>query len=711
MDARIFKEIVPKYLDEEKTSDVYEALEWSSKLLEGSFRYSGEPIINHSIGVAAIELEEIGLGRRSVIATLFHDSVRLGLISSEEVGKAFGDKVKEILSGLTRISQVDPKISVLQEDNFKELIVSYSTDPRIILIKLADRLEVMRSLDMFPSQKRTKKSWETLHLYAPLAHKLGLYSIKSEMEDLSLKFLEPESYHYILKCLHDSEDERLRFIDSFVKPIKTRMDSLGISYKLKARTKSVYSIWRKMKKQNVDFNGVYDVFAIRIIADCPHEIEKMQCWTIFSIVTDFYTPNPDRMRDWISIPKSNGYESLHTTVVTTEGKWVEVQIRTTRMDDIAEHGVAAHWRYKGVSDGTTSSAEWLMKVRDVVEASEGSVMTEEFDFTSASSEVFVFTPKGDLRKLPIGATLLDFAFDIHSDVGSSCTGGKVNGKNVPIRYVLHNGDIVEVATSKNQTPKVAWLSIVVTSKARNRIQQILRQMEAEQAQIGREELERKIRNWKLDVALEPATSALTKSLKIKTANELYGLISTGKLPMTQVKNCLMSFLSDGDIIQQTPQKAKKIRSKGANDYIEIDGYGGGMDYKLGKCCNPVYGDQIFGFVTVSAGITIHRRACPNANRLITEYPYRVIQAKWKENSGSFLVTLCFTADDRNGLAADITELISTSLKFEIRQLSISASGNDAKGEITLSVGTKSQVDMLLASLKRIKGIKNTYRKS
>lgn len=707
-----FKDKVYKVFDKEKADDVIRALEWSSTLLVNDFRSSGEPLINHAIGVSAIEIDEIGLGRRSVISTLFHDAVRLGYITPEEVGTAFGEKIQEILSGLTKISKVDPKISVLQEDNFKELIVSYSTDPRIILIKLADRLEIMRSLDMFPPLKRNKKSWETLHLYAPLAHKLGLYSIKSEMEDLSLKYLEPNSYSHILKCLKDSEEERTRFIAEFVKPIKEKMDSIGISYKLKSRTKSIYSIWRKMVKQNVDFDGVYDVFAIRIIVDCPHEIEKMQCWTIFSIVTDFYTPNPDRMRDWISIPKSNGYESLHTTVVTPEGKWVEVQIRTTRMDDIAEHGVAAHWRYKGVSDGTSSSQEWLMRVREVVEASEGTMQTEGFDFSSATSEVFVFTPKGDLRKLPQGATLLDFAFDIHSDIGAMCIGGKVNGKNVPIRYELHNGDIVEISTLKTQTPKLSWLSFVVTSKARNRIQQLLRQQEAEQAKLGREDLERKIHNWKLDIDIEPASSALIKAFKIKTANELYGLISTGKLPIAQVKSCLTSYVQNGatEETQQEKRKTRKQNTSGAKDYIEIDGYGSGMDYKLGKCCNPVFGDKIFGFVTVLSGITIHRQSCPNAARLISNYPYRVINAKWKETSGSFLVTLCFVSEDRNGLAADITEVISSKLKSEIRQLNMSSVGGEVKGEITLSVASTSQVDMLIASLKRIKGVRNSYRK-
>jgi len=706
-----FESLASKILGDEKIKDVLDALDISKTLLDGKTRYSGEPFLLHSLGVASILLEEIGLGRNSVVAALLHDPARMGLLSYEEVKSRFGDKVLELLVGLTRISDVDPKVSVLQEDNFKELIVSYSTDPRIILIKIADRLEVMRSLHMFPSSKRTKKSWETLHLYAPIAHKLGLYSIKGEMEDISFKYLESESYNYIKKRLAESEEERQFLISGFVKPICERLDSMGISYKLKSRTKTVYSIWKKMKRQNVDFDGVFDLFAIRFILDCSNEKEKMLCWTVFSVVTDFYTPNPDRMRDWISIPKSNGYESLHTTVVTPEGKWVEVQIRTTRMDDIAEHGLAAHWKYKGLTSGTNASSDWMARVRDIMETSKDSLMTDSFDFESVSSEIFVFTPKGDLRKLPFESTLLDFAYDIHTDIGSSCTGGLVNGKRVQLRHQLRNGDIVEVTTSKNQIPSQSWLSFVKTSKARLRIQQVLRQMSVEQAAMGREELERKLRNWKLPITLEPASSALTKMLKIKTINELYELIAKGRLPMSQVKSCLMSFLSSESTEPEQQRKARASKQKNKEDAVVIGGYGNGMGYKLAGCCHPVVGDDIFGFVTISAGVTIHRKNCPNASRLLNEFPYRVIPAKWKESTGLFLLTLCVSADDRGGLVHDITELLGTQLKIPIRQISLVANSGEAKGEITLEIGTKSQTDMVIATLKRVKGVRRVFRKS
>lgn len=707
-----FEDLVFRNLGKEEGADVMEACRMVFALTDGQTRYSGEPFVMHALGVASIVLSEIGLGYTSTIAALLHDPVRLGQLPLDDVTLRFGEKVSELLIGLTRISDVDPKVSVLQEDNFKELIVSYSTDPRIILIKLADRLEVMRSLSMFPSSKRTKKSWETLHLYAPIAHKLGLYSVKGEMEDLAFKYLEPESYNYIQKRIAESEDERQRFIAGFVKPITGRLDSMSVSYKLKSRTKSVYSIWKKMKRQNVDFDGVFDLFAIRIILDCEPEREKMLCWTVFSVVTDFYTPNPDRMRDWISIPKSNGYESLHTTVVTPEGKWVEVQIRTVRMDDIAEHGLAAHWKYKGLAAGGSSSSDWMAKVREIVETSHDGFVSDRFDFESVSSEIFVFTPKGDLRKLPAGATLLDFAFDIHTDVGSACTGGRINGKNVPIRHQLHNGDIVEVTTSKNQVPKQSWLSFVKTSKARARIQQVLRQQAAEQAKIGREELERKIRNWKLQINVEAATSALTRLLKIKTTNELLELIATGRIPASQVKSCLVSFLSSPSGEPDVQHKAKTVRQEKKNDIIEIGGYGNGMDYKMAGCCHPVAGDDIFGFVTVSSGVTIHRLTCPNASRLLEGFPYRVIPARWKLSAEhKFLATFCISAYDRTGLTHDITDLLEGQLNIPIRQISLVKDPSGVKGEITLEVANRSKADSVIATLKHVKGINRVSRKS
>ncbi|MEG2756290.1 MAG: TGS domain-containing protein, partial [Mucinivorans sp.] len=452
------------------------------------------------------------------------------------------------------------------------------------------RLEVMRELESFPELKRNKKSWETINLYAPLAHKLGLYVIKSEMEDLSLKYLETKDYNSIQKKLADSEHERREFIEKFKAPIIEKLDSLGLNYKLKSRTKSIYSIWRKMHQQNVNFEGVYDVFAVRIIIDCEAEFEKMHCWTAFSVVTDFYLPNPDRMRDWISIPKSNGYESLHATVLVdklaTPPRWVEVQIRSQRMDEVAERGVAAHWRYKGNSAGNITSEQWLERLRSVVESTDGAsaALKEEFDLTQGTSEVFVFTPTGDIRKLPEGATLLDFAFDIHTNVGAACTGGRINGRNVSIREMLRSGDIAEVVTSKNQKAKADWLNFVVTNKAKGKIKQILREAQANSSILGREELERKVKNWKIPLTVEECVNYLSKYFKVRTGMEVYTAIAQGRVPMIEIKEFLQKAY-EGTLPAGVakPRKEPAERKTDSQDMMIIDNGLAQVDYKLGNC--------------------------------------------------------------------------------------------------------------------------------
>ena len=497
-----FLDLLGRTFNEQSRQAVMEAFEMARTALDGMVRYDGTPLFDHSVRTAEIVISEIGLGRNSTISTLLHDVARLGLADADEIEKRFGSIPVSILEGLNLISKVHTKVSMSQADNFRDLIVSYSTDPRIILIKLADRLEVMRSLAMFPEGKQRKKSWESMNLYAQIAHKLGLYSIKSELEDIALKYLEPEDYAYISRRLEETAAERDEFIAGFVAPIRERLDAQGIQYHIKGRTKSVYSIWRKMKRTGVSFDEVYDIFAIRIIVECPTESEKQLCWSIYSIVTDFYTPNPDRMRDWISIPKSNGYESLHTTVVTKDGHWVEIQIRSERMDEVAERGIAAHWRYKGVHGSGSRNDEWLARLREIMEESTNkSQIANKIDTESTSEEVFVFTPAGDLRKLPKGATVLDFAFDIHTHVGAACTGAKIGGRNVSIKEELHNGDIVNIITAKTQKPKADWLNYVVTAKARNKIKACLREEEAKVARFGREELERKLKNWKLSIPM------------------------------------------------------------------------------------------------------------------------------------------------------------------------------------------------------------------
>ncbi|MEG3047349.1 MAG: RelA/SpoT family protein, partial [Mucinivorans sp.] len=661
---------------------IVSAMRTSERLMRLRVRYNNDPFVHHSLGVARIVASQMGLGPGAVVASLLHDVAREGLMTMPQITAQYGTTVSEILRGMNSISSVDAKISTLQANNFRDLIISYSTDPRVLLIKIADRLEVMRSLGAFPELKRNKKSWETIHLYAPLAHKLGLYSIKTELEDLALRYLEEKEYRSIEQKLKESQKERELFIAEFIRPIDEKLKTLGLSYKIKSRTKSIYSIWRKMKKQRVPFEGVYDIFAVRVVVDCPEPIEKMQCWTVFSVVTDFYTPNPDRMRDWISIPKSNGYESLHATVLASlpaqdSPRWVEVQIRSARMDDIAERGVAAHWRYKELAAGAMSTESWLERLRSIVDSSASDLpMGEEFDFSVSSSEVFVFTPTGDLRKLPEGATVLDFAFDIHSLVGASCTGALVNSHAVPIKERLRSGDVVEIKSSKNQRAKVDWLNFVVTNKAKSKIRQILREELASSATLGKEELERKIKNWRLPLTMEEAVTLLCKLYKVKTGIEVYDMIAEGRASMNEIKEHLGNYVQEGlPINEPKPRKINPAATEPqkSNETLIIDDSVHGLEYKMAKCCNPIFGDDIFGFVTIHSGITIHRTSCPNAARLRSQYPYREIPARWRKEaestSGAFLATIKVSGDDSQGMASSITDTITQKLGINIRSVS------------------------------------------
>ena len=708
---RPFLETARSIFDDEVYALVHEALRLAVDRLKGMARHDGTPLVAHSINTAMIVIREVGLGRNSTISTLLHDVVRLQLMDVYKIGNRFGEQCVGILQGLCNISDVDPKVANDQIDNFRELIVSYSTDPRVILIKLADRLEVMRILDIFPEQKRKKKSWESLNLYAQIAHKLGLYNIKSELEDIALKYLEPADYAYIEKRIAETAAEREQFIRGFVRPIEEKMRAQGIRYHLKSRTKSIYSIWRKMKRMRIGFDEVYDLFAIRIIIDCPREQEKAQCWSIYSIVTDFYTPNPDRMRDWISIPKSNGYESLHTTVVTDTGRWVEIQIRSERMDEIAERGVAAHWRYKGVKGGGLGTEQWFSKLREIMETTQTQSLAEKFDAKLSSGEVFVFTPNGDLRKLSEGATVLDFAFDIHSGLGMTCVGGKVNHRNVSLREVLHNGDIVEILTSKQQKPKADWLNIVTTAKARSRIKAYMREQQAQAASLGREELERKIKNWKLSVTMDDAVMVLCKYYKLKTGTELYGQIAQQKIVLADIKEVLTRYLSDS--LDERPVREVPVTkvSVESDDALIIDESLSNIEYKLANCCNPIFGDEIFGFTTVSGGITIHRQDCPNAQRLKERYPYRVLPARWQAEGakGAFRAAIRIQADDLTGLVNKIAEVINRDLKINIRSMSLNSSGGTLSGLINIEVTSTQVVDAVIYSLMRIKGVQKVFR--
>ena len=725
------RKVVATTFSERSQKMVDHALQFAASHLSGLTRYDGSPMMDHGVAVAHIVVEEVGLGRNSTIAAIVHDVVRIAAQEhreefdslAAEICREYGEEVWGIALALCKISDIKLKVSKEQASDFRDMIVSYSEDPRVILIKLADRLEVMRSLAMFPEKKRLKKSWESMNLYAEIAHKLGLYAIKSELEDLSLKYIEPEAYAHIVECLEQSKEERMAFIEEFLRPVREKLDAEGIHYHIKSRTKSVFSIFQKMRKQRVEFDGVYDIFALRIIIDCPREKEKSQCWTVYSHVTDLYVPNPERMRDWISIPKSNGYESLHATVHTAEGRWVEVQIRTERMDEVAERGIAAHWRYKGVKQGGMGAEEWLSHLREMLESTTSETIAHRFEAKPAAGEIFVFTPSGDIRKLPEGATVLDFAFDIHTSLGSSCVGGKLAGRVVPIKEQLHNGDICEVLTRRDQTPKADWLTICVTSKARSRIRIFLREERQKHARLGREELERKLKNWKLEVAIDEAVSYLCKHYKVRRGNDLYMLIADAKVDMGDIKDVLQRWLS-GAIdeerrvaaaeVEERKLRLREERGEEAprrSDALVIDEHINNIEYKLGRCCNPIKGDNIFGFVTISSGITIHRDDCPNARRMRERYPYRVMEARWRDDAvGAFRITVGISAVDIPGRATTIMDVASKELKLAVRGINFTPKGDGmASAQLTVEVPSSGIVDMLLHSLRRIKGVKNAYR--
>ena len=709
---------------------VDKALSYASERMQGYMRYDGTPLLDHDVAVGEIVVREIGLGRNSLIAAILHDVMRICNAEhpeqveqlSAEIRQEFGEEVLGIIVGLCKISNIRLKVSKEQAEDFRDMIVSYSEDPRVILLKIADRVEVMRSLEMFPVEKRRKKSWESLNLYAQIAHKLGLYALKSELEDLALRWLEPKAYDHILQKLEETESERQTFISRFLEPIIARLDAQQIQYHIKSRTKSVYSIWSKMRKQGVPFEGVYDIFALRIIIDCEPSDEKRLCWTTYSIVSDCYTPNPDRMRDWITIPKKNGYESLHTTVSAGEGRWVEIQIRSERMDAVAERGIAAHWRYKGVQQGAQTSEQWLSRLREALEETTHQ-LSQRFEAKPSSGEIFVFTPNGDIRKLPEGATVLDFAFDIHTSLGSTCTGAKVNNRAVPIREVLHNGDIVEVMTQKNQQPKADWLSFCVTNKARSRIRSVLRAEEQKFARVGREELERKLKNWKISVSIDEAVAYIGRQLKIRTGREVYSAIATQKIDFLDLKEMLLHWLSgkaederraaaaEAEQLKESLKAEREQPAPRSTDALIIDERINNIEYKLARCCNPIKGDDIFGFVTVASGITIHRSDCPNAQRLKESYPYRVMEAQWRQNAdGAFRATIAVMAHDTSGLAAQITELITRDMKLNIRMLNFSSRGDGTvAGTVAVEVMSASQVDSLISALQRIKGVQKAYR--
>ena len=722
--------LVRANFSEQTRALVDEALVYADGKLTGLCRYDGTPLLDHAVAVAMVVISEVGLGRNSTVSAILHDVVRLAhkrlpaeefLALTADIRDRFGEQVVGITMGLANISELRLKVAKEQADNFRDLLVSYSEDPRVILIKLADRLEVMRSLEMFPREKWRKKSWESMNLYAQIAHKLGLYSLKSELEDIALKYLEPEDYAYISRRLEETAAERDEFIAGFVAPIRERLDAQGIQYHIKGRTKSVYSIWRKMKRTGVSFDEVYDIFAIRIIVECPTESEKQLCWSIYSIVTDFYTPNPDRMRDWISIPKSNGYESLHTTVVTKDGHWVEIQIRSERMDEVAERGIAAHWRYKGVHGSGSRNDEWLARLREIMEESTNkSQIANKIDTESTSEEVFVFTPAGDLRKLPKGATVLDFAFQIHTNVGSHCCGGRVNGKNVPMRTQLKSGDQVEVLTSQNQMPKRDWLTYAITTKAKSKIRQSISEQELKTAAYAKETIERKFKNKKIEYD-EPVMMRLIKKLGYKYVNEFYKAIHEETI---DVNNFIDMYVEAYKRAKEIVEPGQQISAENYNinngaedehlesskDVLVIDQNVKGVEYSLAKCCNPVYGDDIFGFVTINRGIKIHRKDCPNAKHLREGLGYRFIKARWAGKGNSkYNATLRIVGNDDIGIVNNITSIISKENGIMLRSIDIKSDDGLFQGTLTVMISETRQLENLIKKLRTVKGVKNITR--
>lgn len=697
------------------TSEIRKAFHLAYGVLKAKPDLNNEPYINRCIAVARIAVEEIGLGRTSIICSLLYDAVHEGKITIEKVKEQFGNEVAQLVGDLTKISSIDTTNTTEQAENFRKLLLSLVTDVRVILIKLSERLQVMRNLESYPETMHIPVANETFYLYAPLAHRLGLYNIKTEMEDISLYFRDKESYSLIARKLEETTSARNRFIKEFIQPIKEELEKQGFKFEIKGRLKSVHSIYNKMRKQGVAFEEVYDIFAIRIIVNSELKNEKADCWRVYSIVSDFYQPNPLRMRDWISIPKTNGYESLHTTVIGPGGKWVEVQIRTVRMNEIAEKGLAAHWKYKG-GEADKGLDTWLAKVREILEAPE----SEAMDFLDTlkpslyAEEIFVFTPTGDLKKLPLNATVLDFAFDIHSNIGCMCVGAKVNGKSVPIRYVLHNGDRVEILTSKTQKPKSDWLSFVVTSKARNKIKAIIKEETAKSAEAGKEILQRRLKNWKF-LFNDTNLKKLQKHYKVKNVTDLYALIAEDKVDFTIIKELLQEkpeTQKSPDKIEETfVEKIVKSHTSKNDDYLIIDNKIDSLDYKLAKCCNPIFGDPIFGFVTINEGVKIHRTNCPNAEQMISKYGYRVVNARWTSNDGSaqYQADIRIVGIDEMGLVSRISDLLSRDLKVNMRSISFDTNDGMFEGRISLFVKDNAHLDNLLNRLRKVKGVLSASR--
>lgn len=678
------------------------------------------PIL-YALQTAEIAVNEIGLRRDGVIAILMQTSVVDGYQTLGDIEKKYGEGVAHIIRGLLRINELYKRNPVIESENFRNLLVSFSEDMRVILIMIANRVNMMRQIrDTDQLEAKQRVSEEASYLYAPLAHKLGLYKLKSELEDLSLKYLEHDAYYMIKEKLNATKASRDAYIARFIKPIQEKLDAAGLKYHMKGRTKSIHSIWQKMKKQQCGFEGVYDLFAIRIILDSPRDKEYMQCWQVFALITAMYQPNPKRMRDWLSVPKSNGYESLHTTVLGPENKWVEVQIRTERMDEIAEHGLAAHWRYKGIKSEKGGIDEWLANIRSALENNDDLQLMDQFKMDLKEDEVYVFTPKGDLLNFPKGATVLDFAYYIHSRIGNTCVGGKINGRAVSFRQELHSGDQIEILTQSNQKPRQEWINIVKTSKAKAKIRLAIKETQKKEGLFAKELLERRFKNRKLEIE-ESIMARTIKKMGYKENSDFYKDIAEEKIdPNSIIEKYIAERDHDLNVTNTTRPAASAAEFEYENpteemmrqndDVLVIDENLKGIDFELAHCCHPIYGDPIFGFVTVSKGIKVHRSDCPNAKELHRRFGYRIVKAKWSgKGTSKYAITLRIIGNDDIGIVSNITNIISKEDKLVMRGINISSKDGLFSGNITVMIDDASRTEALIKKLSAVKGVKQVMR--
>lgn len=678
------------------------------------------PIL-YALQTAEIAVNEIGLRRDGVIAILMQTSVVDGYQTLDDIEKKYGEGVAHIIRGLLKINELYKHNPVIESENFRNLLISFSEDMRVILIMIANRVNMMRQIrDTDQLEAKQRVSEEASYLYAPLAHKLGLYKLKSELEDLSLKYLEHDAYYMIKEKLNATKASRDAYIARFIKPIQEKLDAAGLKYHMKGRTKSIHSIWQKMKKQQCGFEGVYDLFAIRIILDSPRDKEYMQCWQVFALITAMYQPNPKRMRDWLSVPKSNGYESLHTTVLGPENKWVEVQIRTERMDEIAEHGLAAHWRYKGIKSEKGGIDEWLANIRSALENNDDLQLMDQFKMDLKEDEVYVFTPKGDLLNFPKGATVLDFAYYIHSRIGNTCVGGKINGRAVSFRQELHSGDQIEILTQSNQKPRQEWINIVKTSKAKAKIRLAIKETQKKEGLFAKELLERRFKNRKLEIE-ESIMARTIKKMGYKENSDFYKDIAEEKIdPNSIIEKYIAERDHDLNVTNTTRPAASAAEFEYENpteemmrqndDVLVIDENLKGIDFELAHCCHPIYGDPIFGFVTVSKGIKVHRSDCPNAKELQRRFGYRIVKAKWSgKGTSKYAITLRIIGNDDIGIVSNITNIISKEDKLVMRGINISSKDGLFSGNITVMIDDASRTEALIKKLSAVKGVKQVMR--